>query len=165
MPPFHECAQRAGDVLWVPPGGWFHQTINLEATVSVTHNTVEVGYANGFLRGICFEEFKGGVKVAEEGSNGSNIGYSSAPAAANDVSVTTWDSMYICAALSRLHPSIYRSSCCAAVAYTDHLDKFISPSPPLRTSEIYDELLYRVVGMEVRRTRNPRSQFEPASPP
>jgi hypothetical protein len=24
----------------VPPGGWLHQTINFEAAVSITHNTV-----------------------------------------------------------------------------------------------------------------------------
>jgi len=100
--PFDECTQRAGDILW-SPGAWYHQTVNLKRSISVSENQITPTNFNEVYQKICFENF--------EAADGLSV-----------MSIT--HSMYMCVALSQVAPDLYEQSCCSSREYLEYLDSF-----------------------------------------
>lgn len=138
--PHDEFTQRAGDVLWAPPG-WPHQTINRQASVTVTHNTVLPADAARTFRLVC--EHPWGDATQEEG-----------------LRMRPEHAIYLCVALARLFPRVYSGTCCATRAFADRLDQEGSVHATSMldfepNSDFYRSLLRRVRDVRVRADGSP----------
>ena len=124
--PYEEFTQRAGDVVWTP-GGWPHQTINRQPSVTVTHNLILPHDAARVFEQVCNYDWDG-------------------HAGDEDTGMTPAHSVYLCLALARLFPRVYSTTCCASPERIDEAGGMAALSllDFRPNSEYYADMLRRI---------------------
>lgn len=102
--PYQSFVQRAGDAVWVP-GGFAHQTINRQESLSVTSNMVFAHDAAAVLGAVCEHPFD---LFGED----------------DDSVFDVERAIYFCVAFARLFSDVHARSCCAGADFGALIDEF-----------------------------------------